>query len=767
MCLGDNTLVVFGGGVEVRDEQGDAQWLGSTAVWTFRFADASQQRGTWAQVQTTFGAPSLNERFAREETSAVLLGARLVVFHQKHIVVLQPALTAWHLSNTSTAFSWLSVSNATADEFEKFSVTALNDTHAIVVGGVGTFDNVKQSAPTFLVEVPSNGGAAVWTELSSSAATAALPIGAHGAVLVPAHDVVFTFGGALELDSQPAVSNLAILRRLSVSTGVSTVVPISNTTWPPPMHDARLTLLSCGTDATHALLLFGGSVKQGNWLGRAFTAEGYGGTWVYDFGACPNNCTGGAGGSCDGLGVCRCRAPNTNSVDALPFATPDDQAVRLLKLTAPLSGWSLAPNCSSAAAIGEPAFWSPLAVGLVAAVAVGFALGAIGVVVLLVVRAQRRRHAHLLAPLQAVPSVVGAEIAAKFSIDSGDLVRESKIGEGSFGVVWRGTFRLAPAAIKEIKASADVDEGALLREADVLQALRPHPNVVAFFGVARVPLALVFEFIALGSLEAALYGDDAGKLIAFTREQQAAIECDIARGVAHLHAERIVHRDLAARNVLLQHLQGDVYVAKITDFGLARGVADAGPAAAGVTVSHVGPVKWMAPEQMRSLLYSSKSDMFAFGVTLWEIEARSAPWRDETNLVAAQRVLSGERLAFPVGTHDTVVATAARCFSEKPDDRPTATRVVRRFQQSFGVDLAPILVEGAGAGVVLADYSAMPTAPVNSQHEFASARFDDGAVYDSVPPTHSSYSSVPVAPAIEDSQSSEAEPAVPLSPAPP
>merc|ERR1712146_108664 len=90
-------------------------------------------------------------------------------------------------------------------------------------------------------------------------------------------------------------------------------------------------------------------------------------------------------------------------------------------------------------------------------------------------------------------------------------------------------------------------------------------------------------------------------------------------GMSHLHTEGIIHRDLATRNILLS----EGLTPKISDFGLSRFGA---PDDDNQTKSDVGPLKWMAPEAIKARVYGKKTDVWSYGVTVWEIVARPVLW---------------------------------------------------------------------------------------------------------------------------------------------
>jgi serine/threonine protein kinase len=149
---------------------------------------------------------------------------------------------------------------------------------------------------------------------------------------------------------------------------------------------------------------------------------------------------------------------------------------------------------------------------------------------------------------------------------------------------------------------------------------------------------------------------------------------DIAKGMVHLHASNIIHRDLACRNILL-----DRGTALVADFGLARlkeGEEE------GTTVNTVGPVKWMAPESLRDNKYSRKSDVFSYGVVLYEIFSQDSPWIGVSNLEAANRVMNGKRMEIPEEWPEVVRIIIRQAWEHNPENRPEFTEIADRFSSS-------------------------------------------------------------------------------------
>jgi serine/threonine protein kinase len=265
-----------------------------------------------------------------------------------------------------------------------------------------------------------------------------------------------------------------------------------------------------------------------------------------------------------------------------------------------------------------------------------------------------------------------------WTIEISDLELGSAIGQGAFGVVRRAQWRGRTVAVKQIKKSTIGDDKAVAdfeEEIGRMAALPMHENVVRLFGVVELAngdIGAVVEYCAQGALVDALYGEKAREL---SPTDLLQIAHDAACGVMHLHANKIVHRDIAARNVLLAGKKD--LVAKVSDFGMARNVESvySGVASEQHTAATIGPVKWMAPEQLERMAYSRASDVFAFGVLLYEIFARSTPWPGLANVNVVLRVSKGERMELPKSVPAAVRKTMKQCWAHEAKERPKMSAV--------------------------------------------------------------------------------------------
>ena len=150
-----------------------------------------------------------------------------------------------------------------------------------------------------------------------------------------------------------------------------------------------------------------------------------------------------------------------------------------------------------------------------------------------------------------------------------------------------------------------------------------------------------------------------------------------SHGVVCLHAAGISHRDLAARNLLVD----DSLTVFVSDFGFAR--LRGGAESKGFTATHVGPIRWEAPESLASLPkeYSEKSDVFSFGVCLYELFVREEPYSESSNPQVCRMVLSGERMRVPLGVDPAVAAVMGKCWAQRAADRPAMRAVHKALRE--------------------------------------------------------------------------------------
>ncbi|XP_071826529.1 tyrosine-protein kinase Fer-like isoform X4 [Apostichopus japonicus] len=248
-----------------------------------------------------------------------------------------------------------------------------------------------------------------------------------------------------------------------------------------------------------------------------------------------------------------------------------------------------------------------------------------------------------------------------------DILLDTKLGQGHFGDVHKATFKNKPVAVKTCKATVDAaTRRKFLSEAYILKNYN-HPNIVKLIGVAtdRHPIYIVMELVQGGDL-LKLLRDDSKTLSVPERIKMSE---DAASGMAYLEGKSCIHRDLAARNCLV----GTKNILKISDFGMSREEEEYQIDSNNMRQI---PIKWTAPEAMNYGRYTSLSDVWSYGVLLWEIFSRgSTPYPGMNNNEAREKIEGGYRMNQPPECPDAVWEWIQACWRKEPEDRPNFSEI--------------------------------------------------------------------------------------------
>ncbi|PRP86427.1 kinase family protein [Planoprotostelium fungivorum] len=236
----------------------------------------------------------------------------------------------------------------------------------------------------------------------------------------------------------------------------------------------------------------------------------------------------------------------------------------------------------------------------------------------------------------------------------------------------QGTWRSTSVAIKLCNAhlSAKAKED-FLAEARVMMKMRPSPHVVQLLGICmdNDTYAIVLEYLGGGSLEAYL-----NKTKGLLPEKKIfKLAKSIARGVLHIHHENLIHRDLAARNILLTKAKEP----KLADFGFSRIIGQ--DSLETKTSTNMGPIKWMSPECLTNMSYSRASDVWSYGIILWEIIAKDRPHREMDIIDAAIQIRAGLSPPIPDHTPAFFKQLLPRLWHIDPAKRPNIDEVCAMF----------------------------------------------------------------------------------------
>ncbi|OQV19496.1 Mast/stem cell growth factor receptor kita [Hypsibius exemplaris] len=327
-------------------------------------------------------------------------------------------------------------------------------------------------------------------------------------------------------------------------------------------------------------------------------------------------------------------------------------------------------------------------------------------------------------------------------------IGEDVLGRGQSATVYKGTvrqllgnqfgFKRTTVAIKEFNQIGHRANESIIKEVSVISKTGRHNNVINLLGIVSTdkPL-LIFEYCALGSLKRYLtqhrdnyfynHVDERGNLLPYDEDElerrQAMVtrlsviisqqgrstlmeryfdgivlsskdlisfSYQIARGMAHLAQKSIIHKDLAARNILV----ADGKLVKISDFGLSRQCQ--GPYVSADTTALI-PLKWMSPESVRTKIFTEKSDVWSFGVLMWEIfSLGQQPYAEfgpdalcsSSTSMFIDWLTEGHRLERPLASPLPLYELMQRCWDLSTDDRPIFTELELALDAFMSVEFA-------------------------------------------------------------------------------
>ncbi|KAF5294238.1 hypothetical protein FQR65_LT10824 [Abscondita terminalis] len=274
-------------------------------------------------------------------------------------------------------------------------------------------------------------------------------------------------------------------------------------------------------------------------------------------------------------------------------------------------------------------------------------------------------------------------IEDEWEIERSDVEVSKELGQGTFGMVYSGFIKSQnrPCAIKTANTYTNVDDKmTFLNEASVMKSFSDAHHVVKLLGVVSKgqPPFVIMELMTRGDLKSFLRRsrDSSNTLTCAEMYRMAA---EIADGMMYLAAKKFVHRDLAARNCMV----GADYTVKIGDFGMTRDIYETDYYRK--ETRGLMPVRWMSPESLADGVFTTDSDVWSYGVVLWEMATLAEqPYQGLANEQVLQFVIAQGTLERPQECPDLLYEIMDACWKWRPNHRPLFKDIVEKLEPNVG-----------------------------------------------------------------------------------